>query len=109
MIHSQKLKLLTQTLSLIFALIFALILASISANTFAAEDGKYNKDMSMATILDSDELRAVMAKYVPDMMSNPEIDQARVISLGELAGYVPDQLTDKVIDSIIAEFNKLKK
>lgn len=105
MIHAHKIKRFSQTLSVIFVL----ILASMSANIFAAEDTTYSKDMSMATILDSDELRAVMAKYVPDMMSNPEIDQARVISLSELAGYVPDQLTDEILDTIIAEFNKLKK
>ncbi len=105
MIYIRKIKHLAQTLSIIFVL----LLTAVGANTYAAEEAKYSKDVSMATILDNDELRAVMAKYVPDMMSNPEIDQARVISLSELAGYVPDQLTDKILDAIVADLNKLGK
>lgn len=74
-----------------------------------AEDVKYTKDTSMEVILFTPELREVMAKHVPDLMGNPEIDQASVISLGELATYVPDQLTEKVITAILDDLNKVKK
>ena len=86
-----------------------LAIASTSTFVFAADEPKFSADTSMETILFTPELRQIMAKHVPDLMSNPEIDQASVISLGELAGYVPDQLTDQVVKAIVADLNKLAK
>jgi len=63
----------------------------------------------MAVILDDPDLRAAMAKHAPDLMGNPEIEQARVISLAELASYVPDQLTAEVVAAIVEELNKTKQ
>lgn len=74
-----------------------------------AEDDKYTRNVSMATILDNEELRAAMAEHVPNLMNDPQIEQARVISLNELAGYVPDQLTDEVIKKILEDMNAAKK
>ena len=88
---------------------FCIALAVVSVSSFAAEDEKYTRATSMEVILFTPELRSAMAKHVPDLMSNPEIDQASVISLGELAGYVPDQLTDEVINAILEDLNKVEK
>ena len=87
---------------------FCCFVVALGTTSVMAEDGqKFEAHTSMAEILDNPEARAVMAKYVPDLMGNPQIDQARVISLSELATYVPDQLTDEVINSILADLNKL--
>lgn len=84
------------------------VMSVVSAPTFA-EEAEITRDTMMEVILFNKDLRAAMAKHVPDLMNNPDIDQASVISLGELAGYVPDQLTDKVIDAILADLNKVGK
>ncbi len=86
-----------------------IFLAVASVNTYAADEPKFSSQTSMETILFTPELRKVMAKHVPDLMSNPEIDQASVISLGELASYVPDQLTDEVIKAIVDDLNGMAK
>ena len=90
--------------------VLSLVLSTgLVSNVTFADDGEYTRATSMEVILFTPELRAAMAKHVPDLMNNPEIDQASVISLGELAGYVPDQLTDEVLDAILADLNKIKK
>ena len=86
-----------------------LIAALGSLATLAAEEEKITEATSMELILFNPELREVMAKHVPDLMSNPEIDQASVISLGELAGYVPDQLTGEVMKAVLEDLNKVAR
>ena len=82
--------------------------AALLCGTVNAEDSKYTRDTMMEVILFTPALREAMAKHVPDLMANPQIDQASVISLGDLAGYVPDQLTDDVINAILADLNKVE-
>lgn len=82
-------------------------LSFFSVSAFSADE-KYTAETSMEVILFNPELRKAMAKHVPDLMGNPEIDQASVISLGELAGYVPDQLNDEVIKAILEDLNKVE-
>lgn len=89
------------------ALVFTLMLALTSINSHAADAAKFSAQSSMALILDNPAARAVMAKYIPDVMSDPQIEGSRVISIGELAGYIPDQLTAEVMVKLLADLNSL--
>lgn len=84
-----------------------LVLSMISIGSFAAEAPGFTAQTSMSVILDNPAATAVMAKYIPDVMSDPQIQGARAISLGELASYIPDQLTAEVIGKILVELNAL--
>lgn len=91
------------------ALLLALLATLFSINSFAAEEPRFTAQTSMALILDNPPARAVMAKYIPAVMSDPQIDGARVISIGELATYIPSDLTPEVMTKLLAELNTLEE
>ena len=59
------------------------------------------KGFSVATstigdLLDNPGAHAVFAKYLPDVVSNPQLDQGRGMTLPEIVQYVPDLTPDKL-------------
>ena len=40
--------------------------------------------------------KAVFAKYLPDLVSNPQLDQGRSMTLPEIVQYVPDLTPNKL-------------
>jgi hypothetical protein len=59
------------------------------------------KSFSVATstigdLLDNPAAKAVFVKYLPDVASNPDIDQGRAMTLPEIVQYVPDLTPDKL-------------
>lgn len=87
--------------------IATLALALLSFNSHAADSPRFSAQTSMALILDNPDARAIMAKYLPAIMADPQIDGARVISLGELATYIPADLTPEVMTKLLADLNNL--
>lgn len=88
-------------------LMLAMLLALTSVNSQAADGPRFTAQSSMALILDNPAAREVMAKYIPEVMADPQIEGARVISIEELATYIPDQLTKEVIEKLLADLNSL--
>lgn len=60
----------------------------------------------IGALLDDPAAKAVLAKHIPDVVSNPGIDQARSMTLKQVQQYSPD-LSDKVLAEIDADLAKL--
>lgn len=56
-------------------------------------------DSQMGTLLDNPDSKAVLEKHIPDFVSNPQMEQARGMSLRSLQTFAPT-LTDEVLADI---------
>ncbi len=61
---------------------------------------------TIGDLLDHPAAKAVFAKYLPDVVSNPQLDQGRGMTLPEIVQYVPDLTPDK-LSAIDAELKAL--
>lgn len=61
----------------------------------------------LGTLLDDPAAKAVLAKYIPDIVASEQISMARPMTLKALQGYVGDKLNDKTLASIDADLAKL--
>ena len=79
-----------------------------AAAAAAAPAGKLSvADTDLGTLLDNPASKAVLAKYVNEMISNPQIDMARSMTLKQLQQYAGDSLTDTKLALIQADLDKL--
>ena len=51
---------------------------------------------TIGDLLDNPAAKAVFAKYLPDVVSNPQIDEGRAMTLPDIVQYVPDLTPDKL-------------
>ncbi|TCM16577.1 hypothetical protein EDF56_107156 [Novosphingobium sp. PhB165] len=61
----------------------------------------------LGTLLDNPATKAVLQKYIPNLIANPQIDQARGMTLKEVQSYAADQLTDDTLAKIDADLAKI--
>jgi para-nitrobenzyl esterase len=61
---------------------------------------------TIGDLLDHPAAKAVFAKYLPDVVSNPQLDQGRGMTLPEIVQYVPD-LTPEKLAAIDADLKAL--
>ncbi|CAN7588440.1 hypothetical protein LJR219_004386 [Phenylobacterium sp. LjRoot219] len=61
----------------------------------------------IGTLLDDPAVKAVLAKRVPELVQNDEIDMARGMTLADVQQYAPDMLTEKALADIDADLAKL--
>ncbi|MDE2403174.1 MAG: hypothetical protein KGM17_00475 [Sphingomonadales bacterium] len=73
----------------------------------AAKPGFSTADTDLGTLLDNPATKAVLSKYIADMISNPQIDMARSMTLRQLQSYAGDKLTDDTLAKIDAELAKV--
>jgi len=64
-------------------------------------------DTDLGTLLDNPGAKAVLQKYIPQMIASPQIDMARSMTLKQLQGYAGDALTDDTLAKIDADLAKL--
>ncbi|MBW8784080.1 MAG: hypothetical protein JF593_05500 [Novosphingobium sp.] len=64
-------------------------------------------DTKLGDLLDNPAAKAILTKYISEMISNPQIDQARGMTLKQLQGYAADALPDLTLAKIDAELAKL--
>lgn len=88
--------------------------AAIPATAFAqaaapaAAPAKYSVETTdMGTLLDDPATKAVLMKYLPDMVGNAQIDMARPMTMKQLQSYAGDQVTDEVLAKVQADLDKL--
>jgi len=62
---------------------------------------------TVADYLDHPALKAIFVKYLPDLASNPRIEEGRALTLPDLVQYVPDQVTPDKLAAIDAELKAL--
>jgi hypothetical protein len=73
----------------------------------AAKPVRSPQDIGIAELLDDPKKLAVFRKHAPDIADNPQISQARAMSLGEVAGYASGILTPAVLKAIAEDLAKL--
>lgn len=61
----------------------------------------------LGTLLDNPAAKAVLAKHVPELVQNDQIDMARGMTLADVKQYAPDMLTEKALADIDADLAKL--
>ena len=96
------------------ALSLAAVLLTVSAAPVLAADAPAAPAAQMSTattdlgtLLDNAAAKAVLQKYIPQVISNPQIEMARSMTLKQLQGFAGDALTDATLASIDADLAKI--
>lgn len=66
-------------------------------------------DTPIGDLLDDPAARAIVEKYLPEVVHGDQIDMARGMSLVAIQPYAPETITDEVLKKIDAELAKLPK
>ena len=82
-------------------------IAYADAPATTAKAGYSTADSDLGTLLDNPATKAVLSKYIADMISNPQIDMARSMTLRQLQSYAGDKLSDDTLAKIDAELAKV--
>ncbi len=65
------------------------------------------EDSTIGDLLDNPATKAVLAKYLPEMVASDQISQASGMTLKAIQQYAPDKITDEVLGKIDAELAKI--
>jgi hypothetical protein len=65
-------------------------------------------DSTIGALLDNPAAKAVLAKYVPAMLTNPQLDMARSMTLPQIQGFAGDLLNNDVLAKIAADLAGIK-
>lgn len=92
--------------SLIAASAFALALSPMA---IAQEAPKFSTATStIGAILDNADAKAAFAAAFPEAVTNPQLEQAREMTLQDVKAYAPDVFTDEKLKTLDAELAKIK-
>ncbi len=72
----------------------------------AAETVYSSKTTTIGVLLDNPDTKAVLVKYIPEVVSNPQIDQGRDFTLEQIVQYAPE-LTPEMLAKIDADLAKV--
>lgn len=64
---------------------------------------------TIGDLLDNADAKAVLMKHMPGMAGNPQIEMARSMTLKQIQGFAPDQISDEVLARVDADLKALKK
>jgi hypothetical protein len=73
----------------------------------AAADHYSTATTTIGELLDDAAAKAVLVKYIPQVVSSPQIDMARGMTLKDTQQYAPDMVSDDTLAKIDAELAKL--
>ncbi|MBB6255372.1 hypothetical protein [Nitrospirillum iridis] len=76
--------------------------------THAAPAHYSTTETEIGKLLDDPAARALLDKYIPGMTASDQIDMARAMTLKDIQQYSPDQVNDKVLAQLDAEFAKIQ-
>ena len=94
----------------LLALVFASALAAgpALAQAPAAPAPAYSvATTTIADLLDKPFLKAIFEKHLPEIVSNPQIDQGRALTLPDIVQYVPEIVTPAKLAAIDTELKAL--
>lgn len=83
----------------------ALSVSAMSAPAFAA--AKLSSESTMGDLIDNKEAKAVLDKHLPGMSENPQMEQARPMSLKALQQFAPN-ITDEKLKAVDEDLAKIK-
>jgi hypothetical protein len=70
---------------------------------------KYStSETEIGTLLDDPAAKAIVAKHIPGLVDNDQIEMARAMTLETVQQYAPDEVTDERLAAIDADLAKLK-
>jgi para-nitrobenzyl esterase len=61
----------------------------------------------IGALLDTPALLVIFKKYLPDIVSNPQVDQGRDLTLPDIVQYVPEIVTPEKLAAIDTELKAL--
>ncbi len=64
-------------------------------------------DTDLGTLIDDPAAKAILAKYIPEILASDQIDMARGLTLRALQSYASDKLTDAKLAAIDTDLAKL--
>lgn len=65
-------------------------------------------DTEIGTLMDDPAAKAIIAKHIPGLVDNDQIEMARTMTLKTIQQYAPDDVTDERLAAIDADLAKLK-
>lgn len=94
----------------------AAALAVVSAPAFAADPApaaapaaKFSTaSTTIGDLIDNAETKAVLMKHMAPLVSNPQIEMARSMTLKQIQGFAGDQITDDLLAKVDAELAAIK-
>lgn len=72
-----------------------------AASTFTVEGS------TIGDLLDDPAAKAVLAKHIPAMIANDQIEMARSMTLKQIQGFAGDMLSDEVLAKVDADLKQL--
>jgi len=82
--------------------------ADAAAQAAAAATPKYTTaGTEIGTLLDDPAAKAIVAKYIPGFVDNPQVEMARGMTLRAIQSFVPQDVTDERLQQIDADLAKL--
>ncbi len=91
--------------SIILAAVMTAALSVSSMSAFAA--AKLTTDSTMGELIDNKESKAILDKHLPGMSDNPQMEQARPMSLKALQQFAPN-VTDEKLKAVDEDLAKIK-
>ena len=92
-------------MSLAAVLASAAAAPAIARQAAASPPPAYSEHSTIGELVDNPATRAILQKYVPNMLTDPRLDQGRSLPLDGVTEYVPE-LTPEVLAKINAELVK---
>jgi para-nitrobenzyl esterase len=78
-----------------------------AAPAAAAADHYSTSTTPIGDLLDDPAAKAVLAKYIPEVLTSPQIDMARGMTLKDTQQYAPDMVSDATLAKIDDDLAKL--
>lgn len=91
--------------NIILAAVMTAALSVSSMSAFAA--AKLTVDSTMGELIDNKDSKAVLDKHLPGMSENPQMEQARPMSLKALQQFAPN-ITDEKLKAVDEDLAKIK-
>jgi len=94
---------------LVLAAAVAGALGATAAAPAFADGPKFSTETSLISDIWANEAaKAAFAKVFPEVVDNPQLDQAMSFTIVDVAGYAPDIFTEEKIKELQAEFDKIQ-
>ena len=91
-------------------LILAAVLASaaFAAPAALAQEAKYAVEkQTIGELIKNEKTKAVLEKHIPELVSNPQLEQGYEMKFPDVVQYVPDQLTPEKLKAINEDLAKV--
>ncbi|MFD1611422.1 hypothetical protein ACFSCW_06365 [Sphingomonas tabacisoli] len=63
------------------------------------------QETDLGTMLDDPAAKAILAKSIPNVVNNPQVEMGRSLTLAQLQQYAGDSLTDEALKTIQASLD----